>query len=468
MTTNVDIEKLQGGDRPGAVDNNHTVAAPVSPAAVVLRDQENTLLAWTQVLLGFLLMFSSWYVTPHPNFQTFSSPRMTKSVGRGLVNTFGVFQDYYTLVPSFASSFAVSWIGSVQSFLLLLLGALSGRVVDAGYARSMTAAGSFLIVFGMMMVSLSGDGTDTGTEGEGEGAGVTLIYYQIMLSQGICCGAGMGLVFIPSISITATYFQRRRALALGIVTTGAAAGGVVYPVVFEHLIESLEFRWAVRIIALVALATLGVACLLMRPRTDLPAKTKAPLLEIVAFKEPAYLALVLGQMCSFAGVYVVYFFILGRVSARHVDLQALRPYYLVSFLNIGGVFGRIVPNYLADKTHPLLIQSIFVFIGGILIFVWPVVSNLAGLIVFCLVYGFFSGAFISLPPASVASVTNDMSRYGARLGMAVTCNAFGLLAGPPIAGAILFHGPGYTGTSLFGGFIVVAGSVLIGSAWFLN
>ncbi|PBP24183.1 riboflavin transporter MCH5 [Diplocarpon rosae] len=458
MTTNVDVEKLPGGDDPVTVGDNNTLAASLSPAAVAPRDQENTLLAWTQVLVGFLLMFSSW----------------------GLVNTFGVFQDYYTLVPSFATSFAVSWIGSVQSFLLLLLGALSGRVVDAGYARSMTAAGSFLIVFGMMMVSLSGNGTDK------EGEGATLVYYQIMLSQGICCGAGMGLVFIPSISITATYFQRRRALALGIVTTGAAAGGVVYPVVFEHLIESLEFRWTVRIIALLALATLGVACLLIRPRTDLPTKKKAPLLEILAFKEPAYLALVLGQMSSFAGVYVVYFFILGRVSARNVDLQALRPYYLVSFLNIGGVFGRIVPNYLADKyvvtqnsilpspvneyarTHPLLIQSIFVFIGGILIFVWPVVLNLAGLIIFCLVYGFFSGAFISLPPASVASVTKDMSRYGARLGMAVTCNAFGLLAGPPIASAIIFHGPGYTGTSLFGGFIVVAGSALIGSAWFFN
>ncbi|CAL3970613.1 unnamed protein product [Diplocarpon coronariae] len=458
MTASVDVEKLQGGDRSVITGSENTSLAPVSPAAMAPRDMEKTLLAWTQVLVGFLLMFSSW----------------------GLVNTFGVFQEYYSKTPSLASSFAVSWIGSVQSFLLLLLGAFSGRVVDAGYARSMTATGSFLIVFGMMMVSLSGYGT--GNQGEG----TTLVYYQIMLSQGVCCGAGMGLVFIPPISITATYFQRRRALALGIVTTGAAVGGIFYPIILELLLEGLGFRWAVRVTALVALATLGTASLLIRPRADVPAKGKAPLLEIVAFKEPVYLGLVLGQMISFAGVYVVYYFILGRVSAKNVDLQGLKPYYLVSFLNVGGVFGRIVPNYLADKyvavqnviphnlltkhtrSNPLLVQSIFVFIGGILIFVWPVVLNLPGLIVFCLVYGFFSGAFISLPPASVASVTRDMSRYGARLGMAVTCNAFGLLAGPPIASAITYHGPGYTGTSLFGGFIVVGGSALMGSAWFFN
>jgi predicted MFS family arabinose efflux permease len=159
----------------------------------------------------------------------------------------------------------------------------------------------------------------------------------------------MGLVFIPSISITAAYFQTRRALAVGIVTSGAAIGGILYPIIFEALLARIDFRWVVRVIALVALVTLAVSCLLIRQRTDLPKKKKAPMLELGAFKERAYLVLVIGMFASFSGLYMVYFYVENRAKAAHVDLKGLKPYYLVSFLNVGGVFGRIIPNHLADK-----------------------------------------------------------------------------------------------------------------------
>lgn len=94
-----------------------------------------------------------------------------------------------------------------------------------------------------------------------------------------------------------------------------------------------------------------------------------------------------------------------------------------------------------------------------MIFVWPSVLNLPGLIIFSLLYGFFSGGFTSLPPASVASLTPDMSRFGARLGLAVTFNGFGVLAGPPIAGAIIGDGNGYTHAGIFGGLVVLIGAV---------
>ncbi|KAH6671281.1 MFS monocarboxylate transporter [Halenospora varia] len=430
---------LESSQDENSVSNE--LSPPTRPPQPVeaSKDQENTWLAWTQVLVGFLLMFSSW----------------------GLVNTFGVFQGYYSSVPSFGSSSAISWIGSVQSFLLLLLGAFSGRVVDAGYARPMTMVGSFLIVLGLMAMSLSGINKPS-TFGHS-----SLAYYQIMLSQGVCCGIGMGLVFVPSVSITATYFQKRRAVAVGIVTTGAAFGGIVYPIIFQALLSRFGFPWAVRIVGFVVLVTLGIACVFIRPRSDLPAKKKMPLLELHAFKELAYSSLVLGLALSFMGVYIVYYYVESRVAAAGVDLKGLNPHYLVSFLNVGGIFGRVVPNYLADKTHPVLIQSIFVFVGGMLIFAWSFVLNLPGLIAFCLIYGFFSGAFVSLPPASVASVTPDMSRFGARFGMSATCNALGLLAGPPIAGAIIGKGDGYLRASIFAGLVVVAASISMGISKFL-
>lgn len=45
-------------------------------------------------------------------------------------------------------------------------------------------------------------------------------YYQIILAQGIGMGIGMGLLFLPAISVTSHYFRRRRAAAMGVVLAG--------------------------------------------------------------------------------------------------------------------------------------------------------------------------------------------------------------------------------------------------------
>lgn len=123
------------------------------------------------------------------------------------MNTFGVFQSYYedTLLPNYSAS-SISWIGTVQGFLLFLAGIIVGPIFDKGYLRSLLAIGSFLVVFGLMMTSLS-------TE-----------YYQVFLAHGLTVGLGCAFLFIPSIAIVATYFSTRRALATGITAAGGSIG----------------------------------------------------------------------------------------------------------------------------------------------------------------------------------------------------------------------------------------------------
>lgn len=42
-------------------------------------------------------------------------------------------------------------------------------------------------------------------------------------------GVGMGLVFVPSSTIALAYFRHWRGLALGIVMSGGAFGGIIFP-----------------------------------------------------------------------------------------------------------------------------------------------------------------------------------------------------------------------------------------------
>jgi len=174
---------------PNAVTRTNTKVSINNLAAI----PNGGLLAWTQVLGAWILFFDTW----------------------GIVNTFGAYQTYYlepTSLLHTSSSSDLAWVGAVQAFLLMLVGALTGPIYDAGYFRELLWVGSFLIVLGQMMLSLCGT------------------YWQVFLAQAICIGVGTGLLFVPSVSILSQYFSTKISVAVGVAATGSSIGGVIYPI----------------------------------------------------------------------------------------------------------------------------------------------------------------------------------------------------------------------------------------------
>jgi MFS family permease len=128
-----------------------------------------------------------------------------------------------------------------------------------------------------------------------------------------------------------------------------------------------------------------------------------------------------------------------------------KAFYLGPILNAGSIFGRILPNFLVDKTGPLNLYIPCSLIAAILGFSWIAVDNVAGVVVFNVLYGFVSGLYLTLPAVAVISFSPNLGVVGARMGMAFSVSALGLLVGTPIAGAIVNHGwvglQAYTGAS---------------------
>lgn len=55
---------------------------------------------------------------------------------RGIVNTFGVYQAFYEKnILNNETSSNIAWIGSLQAFLLLTVGVLTGPLFDKGYVK---------------------------------------------------------------------------------------------------------------------------------------------------------------------------------------------------------------------------------------------------------------------------------------------------------------------------------------------
>ena len=75
---------------------------------------------------------------------------------RGIFNSFGAFQAFYQEhILSGTPASTISWIGSVEGALLLMGGLFTGPIFDLGFFRVLASFGSLIIVFGMMMLSLS-------------------------------------------------------------------------------------------------------------------------------------------------------------------------------------------------------------------------------------------------------------------------------------------------------------------------
>ncbi|EEH34837.2 hypothetical protein PAAG_05884 [Paracoccidioides lutzii Pb01] len=352
--------------------------------------------AWLQVLGAFFLFFNSW----------------------GIINTFGVYQTYYkaTYIPQQSPS-AISWIGTTEGFLLFLVGVIAGPIFDKGYLRFLIVTGSFCVVFGLMMTSLS-------TE-----------YYQLFLAQGVLVGIGCAFLFVPSVAIVATYFTTKRALANGITASGGSLGAVIYPIIFRKLIDKLGFGWTTRIIAFIALGCLIASIAILRSRLPPPPKTRR-LLDISAVRDIPYLILSFGIFFVFVGLYFPFFYVPTDLKVRLHASDDL-AFYMIAILNAGSIFGRIIPGLLADHFGALDVMIPCSFACAVLLFAWMGIHSIAGSIVFSCLYGFFSGALVSLPPTVIASLSPDLSLVGTRMGMCFWFAGLGLLIGNPIAGALL-------------------------------
>ncbi|KAG9779526.1 MFS-type transporter dbaD [Exophiala dermatitidis] len=363
--------------------------------------------AWLQVAGSFFLFFNCW----------------------GTVNAFGVFQTYYETNPYWHESPSnISWIGSIQAFLLLLIGVITGPAYDAGYFRALVTTGAILIPLGFMMTSLAKE------------------YWQTMLAQALCIGIGNGCLFIPSVAILPQYFSTKKALANGIAAAGSSVGGVIYPIVFRQVEQQLGFGWATRIIGFISLATVWFSVLVMKPRV-MP-KHKRHLTDLAAFKELPYTLFCIAMFFGFIGFYGPIYYIQTYAIQEHITTEHL-AFYLLPILNAASVPGRIIPNFIADRTGPLNALIPCALMTAVLAFVWIAVKNLGGTIVFALLYGMFSGGFVSMPPVAIVSLTKDMHKLGTRMGQCFFISAFGLLVGTPVSGAILNNSGKWIGVQLF-------------------
>lgn len=77
-----------------------------------------------------------------------------------------------------------------------------------------------------------------------------------------------------------------------------------------------------------------------------------------------------------------------------------------------------------------------------MLFAWIGVHSTGALFTFAAIYGAGSAGSQSLFPATLSSLTTDMSKAGVRMGMGFSVVSFACLTGPPLAGALIQNNNG--------------------------
>ncbi|KAH8115033.1 MFS general substrate transporter [Phellopilus nigrolimitatus] len=396
---------------------------------------------------------------------TVLSAFIIQSTGFGYSNAFGVYQDFYVreyLTKSTSSQ--ISWIGSTQTFLMLTMGLFTGRLFDRGYCHHLVIIGSVVLVLSLFMLSLAQPEQ----------------YYQIFLTQGLGVGIGSSLSYVPSLAVLAQHFPtpHAQARAMGIAVAGSSLGGLLHPIMLNNLFHGhAGFARGVRASAGLIAGMQAIAVLLMRTNypknlrrdgldgddndNDGQRKTKTgrlwPMIKKFATDRP-YVCFVFG-MTLFELVFFFPSFYLQLDAIEH-GLDATFAFYSLSILNGVSFIGRLMPGFFARS---LGVANMLVFSTAsstVLIFCMLAVRTVSGVAAFAALYGFFSGAFVTLMSPMLAILAEGPAEIGARMGMCFAITGLGSLIGTPIAGALLTSKFLWWRPILFSGVVCVAGCFL--------
>ncbi|KAJ5963702.1 uncharacterized protein N7479_003578 [Penicillium vulpinum] len=362
-------------------------------------------------------------------------------VSFGWVNCIGLFQaEYETNQLKDFSSSDVSWITSMEFFFMLFTSPVAGKLFDSYGPRVPIAIGSVLHVFGLMMASLS------------------YKYYQFMLSQSVVSGIGSSLIFTPAMTAPQTWFRQKRGLVGGLTVAGSSLGGVIFPLMVQHLLPQVGFGWTMRICAFLILGLLVIANLTISSNFPHTPRPFSVMRYLGPLQELNFGILCTASFFMYWGLSVPFDYIV--VEAIHYGMSSHMAWSLVPILNGASFFGRTVPNYIADKVGRFNVMLVMTSLSAILVLaLWLPSRGNGALITFAALFGITSGAIIGLGPVLIVSIS-PMNELGYRMGTILAFAAVGTLTSPPIGGAIAADtGGSYTYTCVFSGVSFVMGTI---------
>ncbi|KAJ7606610.1 major facilitator superfamily domain-containing protein [Roridomyces roridus] len=387
-----------------SLEEKRAASAELTARPIGIEIPDRGFQAWATVAGSFLIMFC----------------------GFGYSTSFGVYQDFYVreyLLRS--SSSTISWIGSVNIFIVLTGGFVAGRLHDRGYFYPLMYGGSLLMALSLFSLSFA----------------QTNQFYQVFLTQGIANGIGAGMTYVPCVAVISHHFKKRRALAMTLRR-------------FWFFPRRCDTSNHAQQDAL-RYSTWVCECRARERCSHYRSTSPRVLSDADASPATAKVRTSLSRLCTNSPA-------TGRTVSRLLGLESSRIgfYYPLFYLQLDATKHGIDPTF---AFYALVIMNASSFIGrlfpGLVSHRWSVktmITVAAGCATVSL-YGFFAGFIVSLMGPLFAILTDDLSELGTRIGLSFAFSGLGILVGPPIDGLLLTNDFVWWRPALFSGVMALAG-----------
>ncbi|EOA89928.1 uncharacterized protein SETTUDRAFT_104871 [Exserohilum turcica Et28A] len=410
----------------------------------------------------------------------------------GLVNAYGTWSSYYVGHSLRGiDQLQLNLVGSTESALVLLLSNVVGRLLDAGHFRKVIGCGTFLVPFGLFMLTVVHPNDVEALANFGS----------IWVTQGFVVGLGMATFFVSSSQVASTWFPKRRGLAVGYVACGASVAGTIYPTMLRYLIQSVGFNNAVRYVATLTSVTCiysFIFCTTDPAHEHHTPKTWGSIgtwVDGEAFRNKAWCWFTAGIAFMFFGFYPVFFNLEEWASVRGYGTRdrtgspvspsdttnkPLQTFWLLVIMNGASTVGRMLLAHFSDRIGAVNMHIGSQFTASLLtLILWTLAGSETDAIAFCIVFGIFSGMVIGLPPASIGNILNcsytapgtthfAKKKLGHWTGMMYTFAAIPALTGPIIAGHLITSYETYITVQMWSGTnLLISCLCMCVSRWYL-
>ncbi|KDR73320.1 hypothetical protein GALMADRAFT_125448 [Galerina marginata CBS 339.88] len=387
----------------------------------------------------------------------------------GWNNTYGIFQDYYTSNPPFnrSSSAAVSTIGTaslgIQYIEIIVVISVFQRYPE--YAKPAMYVSLFVCVVSLLLSSFA-----TGQFLNSNRLNRSDHFYklwQLVALQGVMFGLAAGVIYTPVVLWLSEWFVERRGLAGGLIFGGAGIGGLILPLVMGYLLDTVGFRWTLRIWAVVlgaccaiALKGLNPRIPIRRPTMDIPRQPWLPR-DISSLKNPVLFFVTGTTIVQALGFFSVSLFIPTFTSS--LSSATLPSRIVLALFNATSplfyiIFGRMCDLY----PYPYVILACGIGSALSAFVLWGFASSLSWVFAFSTIFGGLGGAFPSFWPAAASEIGGSRNQItNLAFGCFTVVRGISAIVGPIIAASL--HDTSSQAKSVYGGFGFRKVEIFVGS-----
>lgn len=340
-----------------------------------------------------------------------------------------------------ATGWSRTGISSAMTLDFLTMGVAAfgwGALSDWFGPRIVVLSGALLLGLGLALASRAS----------------SLLEFQLI--YGIVVGVAAGAVFAPMIATVTGWFDRRRSLAVSLVSAGMGVAPMTISPFAQWLISAHDWRTAMLTIALGTWALLLPAALLVRRPPEvmpsspgLPAEGGEGMTVGRALRSPQFVVLALTFFFCCAAHSGPIFHTVSYALA--CGLPAMTAVTIYSVEGLAGLGGRILFGLLGDRfgarrvvVAGLMVQAVG---AGSYYFTRDAGEFYAVAILFGMAYGGVMPLY-----AVLAREYFPMRIMGTVFGAAAMVSSLGMALGPAVGGWIFdtFHGYGYLYIASFG------------------